>query len=76
MSTTMKEAVHLGLKYSDKLVPYRNTNFEEHMTLLDITQSLILVQDFEILNVSAIEWMRSILLSDKVIRWTKAKIHV
>ena len=51
------------------------------ITLFDITQKLILDQDFEMLNVSTIEWtfspwMRSTLLHDKDIEWAKAKVHV
>ena len=64
MSTTMKAAVLLGHKYNDNSVTNRNTDFEELKTLFDISQRLILDQDFEILNVSSIElkftpWMRS-----------------
>ena len=81
MSTTMKASVHLGPSYNEKLVPYRNTNFEELKTLFDISQRLILENAHEILNVSTIEWdfpswMRSTLLHDKVIKWAKAKVHV
>ena len=56
MSTTMKAAVLLGHKYNDNSVTYRNTDCEELKTLFDISQRLILDQDFEILNVSSIEW--------------------
>ena len=81
MSTTTKAAVHLGQKYKDNLVTSKNTHFEELKTLFDITQKVISDQDFEILNVSTIEWkftpwMRSTLLHDNVIKWTKAKVHV
>ena len=77
----MKAAVHLGQHYNENLITYRTTNFEEHKTLFDITQRLILNQDFEILNVSSIEWtftpwMKSTLLHDKVIKCGKAKVHV
>ena len=37
MSTTTKASVHLGPSYSEKLVAYRNSNFEELRTLFDIT---------------------------------------
>ena len=78
MRTTMKASVHLEQNYNENLVTSRNTNFEELKTLFDITQKLILKQDFEILNVSPIEWtfspwMRSTLLHDKVIKLAKAK---
>ena len=55
MSSTMKAAVHLGQNLNDNLVTNRNS-FQELKTLLDITQMLILYQDFDILNVSTIEW--------------------
>ena len=50
-STTTKASVHLGPSYNDNLVAYRNINFEELKTLLDIKHSLILEHAFEILNV-------------------------
>ena len=56
MSTTMKASVHLGTRYNEILVAYRDTNFEELKTLFDITQRLILNHGFEFLNVSTIEW--------------------
>ena len=69
----MKAAVHLGQHCNDNLVTSRNTKFEELKTLFDITQRLVLDQDFEILNVSSIEWtftpwVRSTLLHDKVVK--------
>ena len=77
----MQAALHLGQHYYENFVFYRNTNFEELNTLFDITQRLILEQDFEILNVSTIEWtftpwMRFTLLHDTVVKWAKAKVHV
>ena len=36
--------------YSEQIVAYRNTNFEELKTLFDITQRLILEHAFEILE--------------------------
>ena len=50
---------------------------KELKTLFDITEKLILEQNFDILNVSTIEWtftplMRSIELQDKVNMWAKA----
>ena len=70
MSTTMKAAVHLGHTYNENLVAHRNTDFEELKTPFDITEKLIWDQDFEILNVSKIDWTcspwtRSTLLHDK-----------
>ena len=58
MSTTMKAAVHLGpqYKYIEILEVYRNTNFEEHQNLFDITQKLILDHQPEIVNVTTIDW--------------------
>ena len=81
MSTTTMAALHLGQHYNENLVFYRNTNFKELKTLFDVTQRLILEQDFEILNVSTIEWtltpwMRSTSLHDTVIKWAKEKVHV
>ena len=81
MSTTMKASVHLGPSYNEHFVAYRNTNFDELMTLFDITQRLILEHALKILNVSTAEWlftprMRSTLLHDKAIKWTRTKVHV
>ena len=56
MSTTMKEAIHLGEVYTENLVACRNTNFDALKTLFNITQKLILNQNHEILNASATEW--------------------
>ena len=77
----MEASVHIGENYNDILSAYRNTNFDGLKTLLDITQKLILDQNYEILNVSAIEWhftpcMTSILLHDKALKWTTAKVHI
>ena len=77
----MKASVHIGQNYYENLVIYRNTNFDALETLFDITQKLILDQDFEMLNVSTIEWtfspwMRSTLQHDKDTEWAKAKVHV
>ena len=77
----MKAAVHLGQNYIQNLVTFKNINFEELKTMFDISQKFILNQDIEILNVSTIEWIfsssvRSTFLHDKVIKWTKAKVHV
>ena len=49
--------------------------------LFDITHKLIFNQKQEIQNVSTIEWqftlwMRSSLLHDKVVKLSKAKVHV
>ena len=71
----------LGENYKDNLFTCKNTNVDALMTLLDITQKLILNQNHDILNVSKIKWkftpwMRSTLLHDKVIKLSKAKIHV
>ena len=52
MSTTMKAAVHLGQTYNENLITCRNTNFEELKMLFDVTQKLILDQNFEILTVA------------------------
>ena len=77
----MKAAIHLGENYNDHLFTDRNTNFEALKTLFDIMQELILNQKREIWHVSTIEWqftpwMRSILLHDKVIKLSKAQVHV
>ena len=56
MSTTTKAASHLGLNYIEFLEVFRNTNFEEHQKLFDITQKLILDFQAQILNVSPIDW--------------------
>ena len=81
MSTTMKAAVYLGPDYTEHLEVYRNTNLEELQNLFDITQSLMLHHQAEILNVTPIDWTapswtRSALTHDQVITWTKAKVRV
>ena len=60
---------------------YRNTDFEELKTLFDIAQKLILEEKHEIKQVSPIEWhvtprMRSTLPHDRVIKLSKARVHV
>ena len=81
LMSTMKAAIHLGESYSENLVTYRNTSFEAPKTLFDIRQKLIFNQKHEIKHVSTIEWqftpwMRSTLLHDKVIKLSKAEVHV
>ena len=82
MSTTKKASVHLGPNYTENLEVCRNTNFEELKTLFDVTQQLIFSQNFQILNVSTIEWthspwMRSSLLrpSDQVGESTIVRVY-
>ena len=81
LSTTMKAAVHLGPHYTAFLQVYKNTNFEEHQNLFDITQRFILDHHAEILNAAPIDWTappwtRCTLTHDQVITRTKAKVHV
>ena len=71
MSSSMKAAIHLGPNYS-KFWKYKNTNFEEIQSLVNITQKLILENSEEILNVHTLEstspaWMRSTLSHDQAI---------
>ena len=68
MSTTMNAAIHLGEKYNQNSIAYKNINFDAIRTLFVITQKF---QNHEIQNVSTIEWhcaswIRSTLLNDKV----------
>ena len=77
----MNAAIHLAENYKDNLFTNRNTHFEALKTLFDITQKLILNQKHEIRHVSSIQWqfipwMRSTLLHGKVIKLSKAKVHV
>ena len=52
-----------------KIWKYAGTqNFEELKTLFDITQKLILGQNFEILNVSTIEWTHSPWMRSSLVR--------
>ena len=81
ISATMEAAIQLGENYNENLFTYRNTDFKALKTLFDITQKLILSQRYEIKRVSTIEWhfthwMRSTLLHDRVIKVSKAKVHV
>ena len=80
MSSSMKAAVHLGPMYTENLVVYKNTNFEEIQNLFGVTHNLISESE-EILNERPIEiktasWTRFILSHDQVIKWTKAKVLV
>ena len=64
-----KAAIHFGPNYLVDLEVYKNTNFEEILSLFNITQKLILQHSEEILNVNTIEstsasWMRSVLSRD------------
>ena len=68
VSTTKKASVHLGPNYNENLEVYRNKNFEELRTLFDITQQLILGENFEILNVSTIEWTHSPWMRSSLVR--------
>ena len=80
MSTTTKAAVHLGSNYIENFEVYRNTHFEELQNLFDITQSLTLDNQSEILSVSTIDskassWTRSTLTHDQVTKWTKGLLR-
>ena len=48
MSSSMKAAIHLGPNYLANLEVYKNTNFEEIQSLINITQKLILRHSEEI----------------------------
>ena len=81
MSATMKAAIHLGLDYHANLFTYNNTDSEEPKTPFGTTQKLTMEQKYEIKQVSTIEWhvtpwMRSTFLHYRVIKLSKAKVHV
>ena len=81
MSSSMKAATHFGPDYLANLEVYKNTNFEEIESLLNITPTVILEHSEEILNVKPLEssspaWTRSMLSHDQAIKWTKAKVRV
>ena len=81
MSSSMKAAIHLGPNCLANLEVYKNTNFEENISLFNITQMMILELSEEILNVKPLEssspsWTRSVLSHDQAITWTKAKVRV
>ena len=76
-----KQRYIFGENYKDNLFTCRNTNFEALKTLFDITQKLILNQRHEIRHVSTIEWqfnpwISSTLQHVKVIKLSKAKVHL
>ena len=78
MSTTMKHQFVLG---QVKRKFWLRAGTPTSKSSGRCTQRLILEHEFEILNVSRIEWhftpwMRSTLPHDKVIKWAKAKVHV
>ena len=63
-SASTKAAIHKGPNYMENLEIYKNTNFEEHENLFDITQKLETYKQLENLNVKTIEctsasWSRS-----------------
>ena len=57
----MKSAVRLGFEYQQNLIARRNTNFEELKTLSDTTLRLYVENSFEILNLSTLIHMISLL---------------
>ena len=80
-SAIMKAAVHLGQDYQQNLCTTKDTDFEKVRTLFDISQKFILDHKDEIFGISTIElntvpWMRTILLFDKAMKLSKAKVHV
>ena len=50
MPSAMKAAIHLGPTCTENLEIYKNTNFEEILSLFGITQKLILEQYWNILK--------------------------
>ena len=81
MSSSRKAAINLGPNCLANPEVYKNTDFEEIQSLVNITQKLIWEHFEEILNVNTIEsaspsWTRSVSSHDQVIRWTKAKVRV
>ena len=81
ISSSMKAAIHLGPKYTDNLVVYKNMNFQEIQNFFCVTHKLISDHSEEILNVKSVEsanpsWTRSILSHDQVMKWTKSKVLV
>ena len=55
MSSAMTAAIHLGPSFTANLEVYKNTNFEEIMSLFGITQKLISDHSEEIQNVKPVE---------------------
>ena len=79
MSATRKAAVHLQPDYEQTLYSTKFTDFEQPITLSDISQRLN--HGSEICRISTIEWYlalwrRSTLLHDRAIKPSKAKVQV
>ena len=55
MSSSMKAAIHLWLNYAENLESNKNMNFEQIQNLFNITETLIVEQSEDILNVKTIE---------------------
>ena len=68
MSATMKAAIHLGENYNDNLVTYRNTNFE---AVRDLAEIVVCTIEWQFAP-----WMRFTFLHDKIIKCSKATVHV
>ena len=81
MSATLEAAVDLGQDNQENLRTTKKTDFEKVKTLFDILQKLILTQKNDIFGIPTIEWktipwMRTILLHDRAVKLSKAKVHV
>ena len=81
MTSSMKDAIHLGPNYLSNSEIYKNTKFEEIESLFNITQKLVMEHSEEILKVkcldcSSLAWARSVLSHDQTIKWAKAKVCV
>ena len=81
MSATRKAQRYILEKITKTTCSPTRTPTSRRKTLFDITHKLILNQKHEIRRVSVIDWhftpwMRSTLLHDKVIKLSKAKVHV
>ena len=81
MSSTMKEAIHLGLNHEENMEILKCRNFENVGNLFTLTENLVAENSAEILNVSTIDcrsscWTESALAHDQVKKCSKAKVRV
>ena len=80
MTSSRKAAIHLGPRHTENLDVSKNSEIEDIESLFIMTKKLFL-ENSEIRNVNCLDSTspsrtRSTLLSDRAVKWMKAKVHV
>ena len=80
VASSMKVALHMDPSYAKNLEVFKNSEFENIESLLNIT-SMMIGGISEIKNVSSIDaasplWEKSTLLIDQAMKWAKARVYV